>query len=368
LYNVKSMLKARFSRSTGGRAGYVFAAGLCLSLACGSSEFSAGEEQPGGAGSDNGGSDSGGESSSTGGTGNAGKGSTSGGRDGGGGTAFSSEACEDYIQAVCEWEGHCNEGVPGSREACQRANANACAWYALPGSNVGPDDFFACIRKYETGECTSDYFECELPAGSVGNGFPCASPLQCESGYCGAVTDGCGVCAPNPNHRNDVGGACVSYSNCLPELTCVEGECAPRAAEGEACDGERVCTFTHPEAYLACVDGVCTAVGFVGDACFEQNGARLCGPSSTCLEGKCVPRLSAELGEPCGETAESVISCNDGACHEVDGALVCVAWAGPGESCRKIPNYERCARGLTCENGTCVWPAPYPPPADDCSE
>jgi hypothetical protein len=62
-----------------------------------------------------------------------------------------------------------------------------------------------------------------------------------------------------------------------------------------------------------------------------------------------------------------VVVCEDGACQDLDGALVCVAWAGPGESCHKIPNYERCAKGLTCENDVCVWPAPYPPPADDCS-
>jgi hypothetical protein len=371
---------------------FACAAALFVTLACGGSEFSAGEE-PAGAGDDsggdsgssgegsgattsgatgsggtgngNGGTGSGGSGSGNGGNGSGGKSSSSGGSDGSGGSSFPLESCEDYVRAVCEWEGRCAGGFTGSLEACLQLYQGTCAWYDLPGANVGASDFSNCARGFDEADCESSTPSCELPAGTTANGLPCAATLQCASGYCNLTGGECGICGPDPHH--DAGGECTSLANCKTGLECVDGKCAPLREEGEACDADHHCSIAVRDAgtgYLVCVEGTCEAVGFPGEACYEASGAMICGTGSACSEGVCVPYTRAAPGEPCGTFPDEVIECAGGLCTGDDASdLRCVAWAGPGESCHKIPNFQSCAAGLVCnESDLCVWPEPRLPP------
>ena len=85
-------------------------------------------------------------------------------------------------------------------------------------------------------------------------------------------------------------------------------------------------------------------------------------------EDLCVPLEYAAEGEACGTQAERVIACTGGWCIAPDSesdAGLCATWAGPGESCKKVPGFERCAEGLTCDAGVCIWPKPVSLPECD---
>jgi hypothetical protein len=335
----------------------VCAAVLGATFACGGSEFSAGDDATGA------GADSGGESGSGGNDGaGAGKGDgaapSSGGNSGGSGSSVA--GCDDYVRAVCEWDGRCGKGLTGSREICLALYEGSCDWYALPGSNVGAAAFAACSRSFDEADCESSVPTCELPPGTIANGMPCAASLQCESNYCN-LTGECGVCGPDPQH--EAGGACSSLANCKAGLECVEGECAPMREAGEACDAVHHCSIEAlAEGRLACVEGVCKGVGFIGDPCFEGG----CGTGAACTEETCVPYSESAPGAPCGTFADEVIGCQGGICRADDTSnLRCVAWAGPGESCHKIEGFSRCADGLACnESDICVYPEVRSPPED----
>jgi hypothetical protein len=351
------MLAKRVHRAIADRALLGFAFLTALSVACGGSEFSASDDPARGAAAG-----AGGDSGAGGQAGKSGSGGTSGGSAGSAGTSSASASCEAYVQAVCEWEGRCGTGLTGSLEACLRLYENSCAWYALPGSTVGANHFMSCASSYEATACEGAVPTCELPAGSIANGLPCATYVQCESGYCTGSSGACGVCAPHPH--GDIGAPCETYANCKAHLHCVDGECAERSKEGEACGGALGCSVT-----LTCVEGTCQLVGVLGGPCYEANGVSVCELGAGCSNGLCVPLVKAMAGEPCGVFEDQVVDCHDGICRAPDSSpenLECVAWAGPGESCNKVPGFSRCAAGLTCNDSRlCVWPTPVAPP-DDC--
>jgi hypothetical protein len=349
---------------------------LSLSVACGGSEFSAGDDPAAGAGAESGdsgsgsgGSMSGGSTSGDSGSGSGGSGSPSGGRDGGGGSSSASTSCENYVEAVCDWEERCGEGFTGSREACLRVYAGSCEWYVeLPGVNVGTSDFTACAASYAATECNEAVPECEFPTGSIGNGLPCASYVQCESGYCTGSSGACGVCAPNP--YGEAGADCTSHSQCTTNLDCFEGQCTPKSEEGGPCGSNRGCSIAVRESgALVCIDETCQVVGLLGDPCHEASGAMICGAGTACSGETCVPLVLAEEGEPCGVFEDEVVDCKGGICWTQDldtGVVECVTWAGPAEPCDKVRGFERCATGLTCDaNNLCVFPT-VPPPPEDC--
>jgi hypothetical protein len=358
------MLAKRLRRGSGGRSLVAFVLLACLGVACGGSEFSA-SDAPAGAGGDSG---AGGDAGTGGKAGGGSGGSSAGAGGGSAGSASVSAGCEAYVQAVCEWEGRCGKGLTGSLEACLRLNANSCEWYVLPGSNVSAAAFAPCTADYEVAGCDGAPPTCELPAGSIANGLSCATYLQCESDYCTGANGACGVCAPHPQGK--LGAPCTTYANCESTLDCVDGECAEKAREGEACSPTRGCSITpRDDGLLTCVDGTCQVVGGLGRPCHQVGGASFCGPGAACSNGGvCVPLVLAMAGEPCGAFEDEVVDCQGGICRAPEASpeeLECIAWAGPGESCNKVPGFSRCAAGLSCsEDLLCVWPTVVSPPED----
>lgn len=342
------------ARSSAGVGAFCCSVAIWLFAGCGT-EFSSREGEPARSGSGSGGTSSGGS---------GGTGCAAAGR-GGSGTAPA--GCAEFVRATCEWQARCTSVPGGSVDACVALNDNACAWYELDGSRVDAGKFGECARGYAANDCTATSI-CDWPAGGITNGLPCASYIQCQSGYCTATSTACGVCAPNP--RREAGEACSTSANCNLGLDCLDRVCTAQAAEGEACGGERTCSNARRESgHLACVDGSCQAVGFVGDPCYMVSGASICGAGATCEGGVCIPYLAVDPGEPCGTFEDREVVCTGGTCTTPEGAREpeCVAWAAAGESCHKIPLFDRCADGLTCnESDLCVWPeTPLPPVCDD---
>ncbi len=350
-----------------------------LAGGCGNADFTSGQgARGGGAGSSSGGTSGGkggnasggsGGTSGDSGSGGSGTGGASGGNGASGGSAGSASAsCAEYIAAYCEWAGRCTEYVyGGSVEACKKLSDSSCAWSALPGVGWTEATFGACAAGYASAECAPTEAICETPGGTLPNGIECATAAQCESGYCNPTGEGCGICSPDPQHP--IGGDCETTSNCKPGLDCVDDTCVARREEGETCGGLQNCTSVRDEGYLYCVEGICTLVGLAGEPCFDTgSNTPLCGIGTACTaKNVCAPQVLAAEGEPCGIFDDQVIVCPNGWCvsDEDDPTVArCMDWAGPGEDCHKVPNFERCATGLACENSLCVWPKPTEIPTD----
>jgi hypothetical protein len=335
--------------------------------ATGGTDGSSGEASTGGTGT--GGTGTGGTGTGGTATGGTGMGGTDGGKGGGasGSAGASVASCEGYINAYCAWAARCTEYVyGGSVEACESLSATSCEWNALPGIGWTDTTYGACADAYAQADCAPTESICELPAGTLKNGLECATSAQCESGYC-VPKDGCGVCGPNPQHP--LGGTCDSYANCEPDLDCVEQTCVERPKVGEACDDAHHCsTAGVREGYPYCVEGICTLVGLPGEPCYDTGSSTpLCGFGAACTtENVCVSQTLAEEGDVCGTFSDEVITCPLGTCvTDTEGdESHCMNWAGPGESCHKIPNFSRCATGLLCEDDLCVWGEPSEPPSD----
>jgi len=322
-----------------------------------------------------GGSTGGGQSGGTGGTGGTGGAGENGGTGGSGGAGGSSGAgsavveCVTYYRAYCAWADRCDEYLyGGSVAACESAAEVSCEWVGLPGVEITGPDYAECAAEYASVSCDDAPPACELPSGTIGNGLPCAWPSQCESGYCTGGGGACGVCAPNPRHP--AGGDCDNaLVDCEANLDCVEGSCTPMSKEGEACDDMHHCEGGRELGTLTCVEGTCTVIGLPGEPCMtSEGGDPYCGVGTACTTANvCVVPEDGDEGDVCGTFADRVVGCPNGSCEtdaDDPNTAHCMNWAEGGESCRKVPGFERCATGLLCMGGLCVWPEVEPPP--DC--
>lgn len=355
---------------------------VATTAACGGSEFSAADGEANGGSSSGGRAATGGSSGSggsggseaDGGTGGSGEngGTGTGGTGGDGGSSGSGGAvagCIEYYRAYCAWADRCDTYLfGGSVEACESVADDVCAGLELPGITITGADYARCAGDLEAAVCTGTLVPCELPNGTIENGFGCGSVSQCKSGYCTGGNGACGVCAPNPRHPE--GGECDNpLVDCEAELDCVEHVCTAKRQEGEACDDVHHCVTVRELGLLACVEGTCTAVALPGQPCPMSGDVPYCGYGTGCTtENVCVLTEKGDEGDQCGTFADRVVVCPEGTCvaDSDDPSITrCVNWGVGGESCKKVPYLERCATGLVCENSLCVWPK-IVPPAEDC--
>jgi hypothetical protein len=340
---------------------------LVATAACSGSEFSAADAPAsGGAAGSSGGGQSGGSGGSVTSGGSGGAGATSGAGGAAGGVVA---GCIAYYEAYCARAERCDQYLyGGSFAACRGIAEESCAWYELPGVTASGADFARCAAAHEASECGA-VEPCELPLGTIQNGFPCALGQQCSSKYCTGGNGACGVCAPNPRHP--AGGACMNpLVDCEAELDCVDSVCTPKRREGESCDDTHHCETMRELGSLGCVEGVCTVLGLPGEPCeMTEGGNPYCGVGTACTtENVCVLVENGDEGDVCGTFADRVVGCPDGSCEaDADDPTLshCANWAEAGESCKKVPGFERCATGLVCMNSLCVWP-PLPPLPEDC--
>ena len=122
-----------------------------------------------------------------------------------------------------------------------------------------------------------DYFRGECrPAGSSGDGAPCGTDRDCESGLLLCVPGGgsdfsVGKCRPPGSGQ--LGDPCDVTAHCSPGLVCNRGYNAPDTVPayvlpgnlGDPCLGEN----ENCAGDLVCVDKTCVEVRQVGESCNE---------------------------------------------------------------------------------------------------
>jgi hypothetical protein len=256
-----------------------------------------------------------------------------------------SPGCRAYAEAECDWLARCANDEE-YREHCEAGIDTACAWYALPGVGVTEDDLLGAAAEVMEAGCDRSTSP-EFPNGTLEEGAPCATWLQCASGYCDNAGQGCGECAPSP--RREIGESCESAATYCAFSECIEGVCTKAREEGETCDEVRACSLASREdGQLACVEGTCTAIGRAGDPCVD---GEWCGGGNACtLEELCVTVELVELGEVCGTFDDRVSACREGGCATTgEGQAHCLEFAGLGENCLQVPGYRRCKGVLHCD-------------------
>jgi hypothetical protein len=185
-------------------------------------------------------------------------------------------------------------------------------------------------------------------------GVECATPFDCDSGYC---VDG--VCCDSACGGDDDGGgaaakegdcqACSVQAGAKENGTCATNVCN----QGQQCQAATDCSTGF------CVDGVCCDTVCGGgqpddcQACSVQAGAS--------VDGMCATRASCQNGQPCAEPND----CGSGYC--VDGVCCDGPCGGGIEDCQACSS----AKGAS-KNGECSIisknPLACPDPPDPCQE
>lgn len=210
---------------------------------------------------------------------------------------------------------------------------------ALDGVAASPADLDTCANAYDDATCS------ELSGALIGqcipklkgsrpDGSPCATMMQCAGGWCELSGTGgttCGVCATLPGEgevctdgRCDFGLACSNMTctrpvygglgdpcnvqglaPCDPALACIDGACAPRRGQGEACAFDSECGVG-----LECDDLSSTCQpppppAPVGGAC---SGAVQCDSQGYCEQDVC--QLKVADGGSCTESRQCMVAAN----------------------------------------------------------
>ena len=338
---------------------------LALCLSCGSSEGN-GKAAEGtspststdavGTSTGSGGSspNSAGTTTSTGGTGagtgdaNASASTSTSGAGSGGQAAWpqtETHACLAYVLAFCEQTARCHDSP--SVVSCYEANSVRCPDLLFaPGSVRTIDGTFACADEWRALACEIRTPECAA-AGTLAEGEPCVTGIQCASRLCSGNTDLCGSCLPSAA----LGEPCDDAVQCVPGLRCdytdlvcvpeITGETDPVAVGTECNPSSSVC---YPNDCRADDAGVyrCQPYPTLGQDCSDPLtcafGDSYCDITQVCL-------ALPVAGEPCGVDGFTGVAqwCADGfACDGSDPAL-CVAIPGLGEPCQGV-----CLEDLSC--------------------
>lgn len=256
-------------------------------------------------------------------------------------TAEEASACAALGQAVCELARGCPAlgGDQLDLGICLRAVNEQCVLGAvLPGSNQSVAVITTCAQTLPLLTCDDvediTTFEalCSIPSGDRPNGARCALHVQCQILNCNVTSEGfpCGTCGlkPPPGAQGEVcdpfTGECQAGLVCEP-VNETSGTCQPPPPPKEA---GAACNW--------------------GDVCVEGYtcSAELFPPAP----GTCDPTPPPiEEGQPC----EILSTCAEGlVCNASFLAPgVCVATVPAGGACTS--GGAPCARGYTCQGGTC---------------
>jgi hypothetical protein len=219
------------------------------------------------------------------------------------------EAVAALATAVCTRLSECSAVVleceHGDAAGCQLAHERySRSVLAAPGAATSPEQLAGCATALESLDCLAlvndrwpeacdfrgsriDIFgtvaDTECPSLQCA-AAACGMPEQCETGACGALTSGCGLCI-----TGEPGESCSSPLNCRRGLRCFNtgdgGVCGQYGLEGEACAGDGArCGLG-----LRCVEGTCVPAGGIGAPCEPASAADCdllkglaCGADGTC--------------------------------------------------------------------------------------
>ncbi|HEY6728996.1 MAG TPA: hypothetical protein VI197_33530 [Polyangiaceae bacterium] len=275
-------------------------------------------------------------------------------------------ACLEYVLGFCEYIGRCGGDLEGVIP-CFESNRESCPDVLFaPGSARTVDDTFACADAWRALACDVLRPECAT-AGTLPNGQPCVSGIQCTSRVCSGSPVACGTCLQSAELGEPcddaAGPVCGAGLVChAARMVCVSNT-APAVGGlqlGEACDPAT--SDCYPNLCLSDNAGVyhCEPYPTLGDDCSFVSacayGDSYCSTEFVCL-------ALPEAGEPCG----------------IDGAIGTAQWCAEGLSCDTTLDPPRCLRppdrpglgdpcegicqaGLTCScegdacpSGTCLW-------------
>lgn len=227
-----------------------------------------------------------------------------------------------------------------------------------PGTQIDLQRLATCAEKTRGLACdvsTETVKECDVlrdAKGTLPNGAPCGTGLQCQSGSCARATVGpgvmkCGTC----QSPAAVGESCAEL-RCSAEAMCSQsGDATPicKAAVpvGTACSTSEFC---ERGAYCDTAGThTCRTNPRENEICTRTTGAVSCAGELNCIGGVCRPARA--LGETCANDSECdrYLACST-------TTQKCVsARVGLGATCGVAPKAS-CDRGLTCFENKCVQP------------
>jgi hypothetical protein len=279
-------------------------------------------------------------------------------------------SCVAYARAQCNRRSVCG-GTEPSADPCPTITDTCPDLEFVSGSLRTVDTLLACAEAWNRFPCddllAGKYPACAGIAGTLPDGAPCVSSLQCTGKLCGLRKDAqhprCGACATAPAAPS--APACGTGDACQTGEECLEGQCVRHTQDrkvGESCGGSVVCAVPN-KCTSSSGHYTCQPLPKLGDAC--QSIIRCA--DSLCSAGH-VCEAWPTAGMPCKRDAVlSRFMCDDAvACDEsAAGGPTCIARGSAGGACKTTGSLEQssCAVGLicgcsdgtgTCGAGTCV--------------
>ncbi len=257
-------------------------------------------------------------------------------------------ACEDFYRVQMDWTGRCGGILNTSQPTISRFRTLCARQLNAPGADGLREARAACAERLKTAKCDDQVPECELPAGTLEDGAPCAGRGQCKSRNCKLDDSGCGVCAKlvAPGGECTAAAECAfgkdEVSSCDYKQGASKGTCSvwKLAKAGQTCNAQ---SFCDPRSHCDVPDknaksGTCLANLDLGKTCDDS---RACRPGLVCLAERCSEKPKE------GEKCNGLDDCADGlAC---DGTCKPVVHVGVRETCDTV---RRCARGRCVQNVT----------------
>jgi hypothetical protein len=294
------------------------------------------------------------------------------------------QACTRYTRAVCERKNECNQ----TSDDCGKAVAGCPDSLFSPGSTREAPSAYQCAFAMRQRSCTDVYMSTNPACVTVGTkkaGESCIAAAQCESLACTGSTTSCGVCLPRVAKGQDCtertkvvcerGLTCDSTSNTCVDLPpkSFDGTASSGLEIGKSCDARALCATGGYCMYPSGGgSGICTAVLAEGDACTI---AASCIEDCYCAQetGKCrkIPGVNARCGNDI-ETGDPLYCAGDTYCNE--SSYLCAPLPVAGEPCAAtrrggLNNPILCAASATCDTAAtppvCVALAG---PAESCTE
>jgi hypothetical protein len=215
--------------------------------------------------------------------------------------------CDDQA-ATCVYDGGVNTCVP------RVGVGEACTWSSDCRADLACSNGH-CVKSSATlGE-----------ACNLANGYP-----YCDAeGFCRTVSLPDGGAPGTCQKRVGLGGACVGYNACLPNLRCSSnlqtGTCVPLGNQGDTCTGYGEC---KSELFCWTRTSSCTAHWPDGGDCTSRGSDYSCAPGFFCdynaPNGAYVCRASKALGESCSyDGVCQSKSCETGRLADGGSGLVC---------------------------------------------
>jgi hypothetical protein len=260
-------------------------------------------------------------------------------------------ACADNAFARCSLLQTCSTSALefrfGDLRTCQALYQQSCLGIMnAPSSGQSIAGIEACVQELSPPASKwscGDYLfnqnpppDCQVPAGALANGAPCALSQQCQSAFC-SIADGkmCGTCAP----ALQAGDSCAGLAGCPRTYSCVTAsqKCQGFVNMGGSCSPSLPCA-----ASLMCV-------GYSA----QSNAPGTCQPEVS------TPHAACSFGGA-GCDVFAGLSCN-AQTQTCETAQI----VGPGVACGLVANQQAyCASAGTCVDGQCQGSAPVGAPCD----